>query len=208
MRRRTQRLPVLLLSCMLLTLSCHIAPVGGGAGELVALGLLDGGLSPEAQRSETAFIARRLRARASGPLPLKVDELARLIVREADAAGLRPSLVMAVIEVESSVRNFSTSPVGARGLMQLLPTTGESVATAMGAVWAGPESLFDPVLNVQFGVRYLRDLIDRYGDLHTALAAYNWGPGRIADRVRRGEPIPHRYVERVLASYHAAIREI
>ena len=208
MKRRTQRLPVFLLACTLVTVSCNVVPAGLPPRGLAALGLLEGELSPAARHSQTASIARRLRSRVIEPLPLQVEELARVIVSEAGAVGLRPSLVMAVIEVESGARNFSTSPLGARGLMQLLPTTGESVAIAIGAVWDGPESLFDPVLNVRLGVRYLRDLIDRYGDLHTALAAYNWGPGRIADRVRRGEPMPRGYAERVLASYHAASREI
>jgi soluble lytic murein transglycosylase-like protein len=68
----------------------------------------------------------------------------------------------------------------------------------------GPATLFDPVLNVQLGVLYLRELIDRYGSVRIALAAYNWGPTRIGERLRRGEPVPALYAQRVLSVYEEA----
>jgi len=57
-----------------------------------------------------------------------------------------------------------------------------------------------PVPNVRLGVAYLKQLIERYGDVETALAAYNWGPTHIAARLRRGEALPAEYSSRVLAA--------
>ena len=74
----------------------------------------------------------------------------------------------------------------------------------LGIEWRGPQSLFDPILNVRIGVAYLRQLADRYeGDIATALAAYNWGPGRIDGKLRRGVPLPTVYDQSVLAASDA-----
>jgi len=97
--------------------------------------------------------------------------------------------------------------VGAMGLMQLMPATAEDVAGRIGLRWAGPETLFDPVTNVRLGVVYLRELLDRYKNVAVALAAYNWGPTRIAERLRQGEPVPALYARRVLSVYEEAMLE-
>jgi soluble lytic murein transglycosylase len=126
------------------------------------------------------------------------------IAAESSRADLPLELVLAVIQVESSGYNFAVSPVGAMGLMQLMPATAEGVARRIGLRWVGPTTLFDPVSNVRLGVFYLRELLDRYGSVTTALAAYNWGPTRIAERLRRGEPVPALYAQRVLSVYEKA----
>jgi hypothetical protein len=137
----------------------------------------------------------------TGLLPGEISEVSVAIAAESSRADLPIELVLAVIQVESSGHNFAVSPVGAMGLMQLMPSTAEGVARRIGLRWGGPPTLFDPVSNVQLGVRYLRELIDRYGSVPTALAAYNWGPTRIAETLRRGEPVPVLYAQRVLAVY-------
>lgn len=124
--------------------------------------------------------------------------LARVIVEEARAHGLEPDLVMAVIEVESAGYHLAQSHVGALGLMQLLPSTGRELAEKRDIDWKGPDTLFDPIINVRLGTAYLRELADRYdGNVSIALAAYNWGPGRIDRRIRRGATLPQRYIEQV-----------
>lgn len=124
--------------------------------------------------------------------------LARAIIREARAHNLEPSLVVAVIEVESAGYHLAVSHVGAMGLMQLLPSTGKELADRMDIEWKGPDTLFDPIINVRLGTAYLRQLADRFGSVNTALAAYNWGPGRINRRLRRGASVPSGYVEQVM----------
>ena len=84
-------------------------------------------------------------------------------------------------------------------------TAGERIAVFLigmaeriGVEWRGPDTLFDPIANVRLGTAYLRELADRYdGDVNVALAAYNWGPGRIDRRLARGSSVPRMYVEQV-----------
>jgi soluble lytic murein transglycosylase-like protein len=91
--------------------------------------------------------------------------------RAADAHGVDEKLVRAVIRTESGFDSAAVSPVGARGLMQLMPDTAREL---------GVTNPFDPEQNVMAGTRYLRQLLDRYdGDLDRTLAAYNWGMGNV-----------------------------
>jgi soluble lytic murein transglycosylase len=149
-------------------------------------------------RAEVAGAARVLGHMATALQPDELSRLAVAVAVEAERADLPVELVLGVIYVESSGHNFTVSGVGAIGLMQLMPATAEAVAARAGVNWRGAQTLFDPVLNVRLGVHYLRQLIDRYGSVETALAAYNWGPTRIAERVRHGKTIPARYADKVL----------
>lgn len=113
-----------------------------------------------------------------------------MIVEASQRYGLPPALVMAVVKAESNFRPEARSPKGAMGLMQLMPSTAEGL---------GVEDPFDPRQNVEGGVRYLRQLLDHFGDLKLALAAYNAGPSE----VKRHNGIPpypetQLYVEKVL----------
>lgn len=133
----------------------------------------------------------------------EIKVLTRTILDEARRAKIEPRLILALIHVESSGNPRAVSKVGALGLMQLRPDTAEAMARELSIAWDGPESLFDPNLNVRLGVRYLTRMIDRFGDVDTALAAYNFGPTRIARAIRRGRPVPVRYA----ASVHRAYTE-
>jgi soluble lytic murein transglycosylase-like protein len=206
--RTSKRISIALFSLTVFTLSCSVNSPATFEEPTPAVPEVDRIPSEALLRAEADEIARFLQDRNTGLLPAEVVHLSRVIVVEAHRAGLPPALVLAVIEVESGGRNFVTSKVGARGLMQLLPTTAAAVAAGSAVPWSGPETLFDPVANVRLGVRYLRELIDRYDSIPTGLAAYNWGPGRIGGRLRRGEPIPRRYADRVLAAWAGAGSEI
>jgi soluble lytic murein transglycosylase len=118
------------------------------------------------------------------------DGLIGLTAREH---RLQPALVKAVIAAESNFDPEAVSRKGAQGLMQLMPET----AAALGV--ADP---LQPLENVRAGTRYLRLMIDRYGDLERALAAYNAGPSAV-DRYGGVPPYPETrdYVQRVLAYY-------
>ena len=157
--------------------------------------------APAVRESEVAAIAAALSRRPTGLTAGEVDAVARTVVVEARRHALEPSLVLAVMHVESRFYNFAVSPVGAIGLMQVMPETGEELAARIGIDWVGPA---DPVRsdpNVRLGVAYLRELSDRYGSLATALAAYNWGPGRIDRRLRLGTALPDQYPSLVLEAY-------
>jgi soluble lytic murein transglycosylase len=141
-------------------------------------------------------------ARAVGARAPADDTYDRLIAREARIQRLSPALLKAVIAAESNFRAEAVSRAGAQGLMQLMPATAESL---------GVGDPFLPEENVEGGARYLRRLLDRYGDLTRALAAYNAGPEAVD---RYGGIPPYReteaYVDRVLhyyRLYHADFRE-
>ncbi len=123
-----------------------------------------------------------------------------IIYREARRNGLSPELVAAVVHTESDFRPRLVSNKQAHGLMQLIPSTGRLM---------GANDLFDPDENVKAGARYLRYLLDRFGDQTIALAAYNAGEGNI---VRFGgiPPFPEtinyvRRVDRRTARYRARV---
>jgi soluble lytic murein transglycosylase len=154
--------------------------------------------APDAHRVATLvrFLEQKKRTGLSNP---EIRALAHEIAVQAERHGFDVGLVLAVIHVESRYNNFAVSPVGAMGLMQILPTTGEELAFDLGIPWRGPHTLFDPRVNVLLGTAYLRQLTDRYrGDISMALAAYNWGPGHIDRRLRRGTPMPTEYTGLVM----------
>ncbi len=103
--------------------------------------------------------------------------LAMAIVREARRNKVDPMLVVAVIRCESSFNNYAVSHVGAMGLMQVMPDTGNYLADRAGFKLQRHTNLFDSELNVELGTAYLADLIERFGSPERALVAYNAGPG-------------------------------
>ena len=116
-----------------------------------------------------------------------------LIMVNARANQVPPALVKAVIAAESLFDSGAVSRAGAQGLMQLMPETARALSI---------DDPFRPSENVEGGTRYLRAMLDRYGDMSRALAAYNAGP-RAVDRYRGIPPYKETrdYVRRVLAYY-------
>jgi len=131
----------------------------------------------------------------------EVKRMTRTVLREAERYAIDPLLIIGLIQVESSGRLDAVSHVGAMGLMQLRPATAAQAAKERGIEFGGKESLFDPVLNIQLGVHYLAGMIERFGDIDTALAAYNFGPTRIARAIRKGKSVPVRYAQAVHRAY-------
>ena len=116
-----------------------------------------------------------------------------LIGDAAKSQGIPPALVKAVIAAESAFDSDAVSHRGAQGLMQLMPDTAEEM---------GVKNPLEPAQNVRGGASYLRSMIDRYGDLGRALAAYNAGPTAV-DRYGGIPPFQETqdYVDRVLTYY-------
>jgi soluble lytic murein transglycosylase-like protein len=131
-----------------------------GPGEAAALlPVVDGLAVPEG-----ALVSPE---RAGAMLP---DRYEAAVMALAARFDLSPALIEAVVWQESRWREGAVSPVGARGLAQLMPGT----AREMGV---DPD---DPLANLEGGARYLRQQLDRFdGDVEKALAAYNAGPGRV-----------------------------
>lgn len=111
-------------------------------------------------------------------LPLRHDDIIR---QQAKKKDLDPALIAAVIYQESRFRPRESS-AGAQGLMQILPTTADFIATKSGGTKFTTEDLATPQVNISYGAWYLRYLLDQYdNDTLTALAAYNAGEGRVGE---------------------------
>lgn len=145
------------------------------------------GWTPPAPRPDTS-VAGPVTSRQLREAP---PELRPHFQAAAAQFGLSESLLTAVAYTESRFRNRAVSPAGARGVMQLMPATARDLGVDPA----------DPVQNVMGGARYLRYLLDRFGNnLELALAGYNAGPGAVLRH--RGIP-PYRetqsYVRQVIS---------
>ncbi len=132
---------------------------------------------------------------ASTPLPAGAQRWAGAIRQAAQRHGIDPDLLTAVVWTESGFVPDAVSQAGAIGLAQLMPHT----AAAMGV------DPTDPIQNLDGGARYLREMLDRFGRVDLALAAYNAGPTRLSGLLdgSGGVPISHDYVETVLTRANA-----
>jgi soluble lytic murein transglycosylase-like protein len=123
----------------------------------------------------------------------KVREVADLVAESAEIYGLSEDLIYGIIWVESRFDPEAVSPVGARGLMQLMPKTARYLAECID--WSGRKSAFDPAFNISAGSYYIARLIREFnGDEDTALAAYNAGPTKVR-RWLSGEGLPRVSIE-------------
>ena len=106
-------------------------------------------------------------------------EYAEYVEVYAEAYGVPEGLVYAVIRTESSFDSGAVSPVGAVGLMQLMPSTFEWLTDDKLFEHLESGMLYDPETNIKYGTYCLSFLYDRYGDWELALAAYNGGLGNV-----------------------------
>ena len=108
--------------------------------------------------------------------PLEFEDTIRA---QAQARGLSPALVAGIIRQESAFDPRATSPVGARGLMQLMPATARETAGKLDKSYS-QEELYDPELSIELGTFYFSQLLKNFdGNVELALAGYNGGPNRI-----------------------------
>ncbi|MEX2447059.1 MAG: transglycosylase SLT domain-containing protein, partial [Dehalococcoidia bacterium] len=163
-----------------------------------------GGLTP-AERLQAPRAIERL----AFPAPF-----ADGVTAAAEAEGVPPLLLLALVRQESAFDHHARSGVGALGLTQVMPATGEGIAQALEVEWS-PESLSDPPTALRYGAYYLASMIDYFdGDVLAAVAAYNAGPGSSTRWLRdAASPHPHDfihaidfeetrlYVERVFENY-------
>lgn len=134
-------------------------------------------------------------------------QLSEVIHEESLKRQLDPLLVLALIQVESSFQPTAVSPMGARGMMQIMPDTGkflaETLAGEYGIRFAAfkPESLDDPVFNLRLGIYYLHDLKKQFQHWNHALTAYNFGPADTQNRLENNLDLSGEFATLVLDAY-------
>ncbi len=129
--------------------------------------------------------------------------------------SLDPAYVASVVLAESSFDAEAVSSVGAIGLMQIMPDTGEWIAGKLEDEPFDVQRLYQPEVNLRYGCWYLRFLLDRYdGDMYTASTAYHQGQGRVDQWLEDPEysedgrtltaissAVTDTYVNRIMESY-------
>jgi len=155
------------------------------------------------------YFARQFVIRKIYPLTYEAD-----IMSQAKVYDLDPYFVCAVIWAESGFDENAESSRGARGLMQIMPDTGQWVAEKNDIESFHIDDLYEPDVNIMLGCWYLKYLENRFdGDITLILAAYNGGPNRVAEWLKQSDysdgetlhTIPltetKEYVEKVLMAY-------
>jgi soluble lytic murein transglycosylase-like protein len=133
--------------------------------------------------------------------------ISEVILQESSRHELDPLLILALIQTESNFHNAAVSPMGARGLMQIMPETGRHLADALHRErgWRPadfrPEWLDDPSHNIRLGTFYLHGLRKRFQDLNLALIAYNLGPGEVQSRIENNVEFSDQFADLVLDTY-------
>ncbi len=120
------------------------------------------------------------------------------LISSSKENGLDPVLVASLIRQESNFNPLATSPVGARGLMQLMPAVGKTLADAKGIRPWDPDMLYQPAINIRLGTAHLRDLVRKYPEVVKQLAAYNAGESRVVKwSTKAGAADPEVFTERI-----------
>jgi soluble lytic murein transglycosylase len=137
-----------------------------------------------------------------------------LVTAASENRSVDPALLYAVMREESGFQPKALSTVGARGLTQIMPATGERLAETLGLVDYEVDDLFTPARNLLLGAHYLGQLVEQFdGRVSAAIASYNAGPEAVARWIQQRpgwdddewvEAIPYdqtrKYVKRVLLS--------
>jgi soluble lytic murein transglycosylase len=121
-----------------------------------------------------------------------------VLIEESRATGLDPTLVAALIRQESRFVPRATSGAGARGLMQVMPDVGRTLARSLSFPLWDPVLLYQADVNAKLGTRHLADLFRQYDELPHILAAYNAGMSRVERwRTKEGVEDPEMFTERI-----------
>ncbi len=150
---------------------------------------------PLGERSVRIDMRSEIRSEISSSLN---NDIERIVDIKSSQYNLDPSLIKAIIKVESNWNPSAVSPKGAKGLMQLMPGTSGLMSV---------NNPFDPEENIDGGIRYFKYLLKKFnGNIPVALAAYNAGPGKVKE-YGKVPPYPETriFVERILSIYKSGI---
>lgn len=158
-------------------------------------------ISNWSQRSKSE-VWRVLEAKAKSLSSSERSRVADLIIRYSIANDHDPLLLLALIEIESNYRLDAVSNKGAVGLMQIRPFVARGLASELDMHPDEAAELVNIDVNVKIGSYYLAKMLKRFGNLSLALEAYNQGPTRLRDNLRKGALLKKRYTRKVLRSHN------
>ena len=135
------------------------------------------------------------------------------VLKYSEQYSVDKNLIYAIIKAESNFNENAVSNKGATGLMQLMPTTAIQLGRTIN-VDCNEENLKDVDININLGVKYISNLIEKYNNIDVALSAYNAGTGNVDNWIEKGiikkdgsdvENIPYKetnnYVRKILRDY-------
>ncbi len=138
-------------------------------------------------------------------------KIALLVDQQSEQYGHDPFFLIALMSAESSLRPWARSKVGARGLMQLMPSTGRALTRQVTEdptlIGLDQEAEINSLNyreiegNIKLGTLYLTQLMVKYQNLENAVYAYNLGPSIYDKRIKTGGPMPRRYYHKIMATY-------
>lgn len=144
-------------------------------------------------------------------------KIAMVVDDTSEKFGFDPYLLLAIMSTESTLRPWVHSHQGARGLMQLMPSTGRSLVELVKeeprliGLKDGEDlpqlTLKDIESNIQLGTLYLTQLMVKYNSLEEAIYAYNLGPTLYEKRKTHGGTIPRRYYKKIVATYNELTKD-
>ena len=194
--RQSQKRRSLLLAraIFLLCLLTPTAPWLGGAD--AAKGEID--QAEMIKNPETFAVYSVLRANDIKLLGGAAWKLAQSILEQSNKHSVDPTLVLAIIKVESQFDHRAVSIQGARGLMQIVPFVARAVAKEDGIdLSKNATMLYDPIVNVKIGVAYLSKLTRMFNDLKLVLIAYNVGPTKVREKLATKGRVESAYATKV-----------
>jgi len=154
------------------------------------------------QSSRSISLGRRAVTEAGATAPnyrLMYPVLERqTLIESSKTNNLDPALVASLIRQESNFNPRATSLVGARGLMQLMPQVGRTIAKGQEIAGYTDESLYDPAINIRLGTQHLSGLFKKSSRTERVLAAYNAGESRVVKWIlKAGADDPELFTERI-----------
>ena len=134
---------------------------------------------------------------------VEARKLTKLILNFSKKKKIEPLLLTSIINSESTFKINAKSDKGAKGLMQLIPTTALYISRLKKIELKNPEHIYEPKTNLKLGVSYFNYLLKKYqGNKKFALMAYNWGPGNLNKALKNKKNVikpVQDYAEKIIA---------
>lgn len=172
---------------------------------ILTAGFCSPGIMVEDTKSEKAIIIEKtvsyLMERKPGIPEDRIKIIANSVYDESKKYDLDYRLVLAIMKVESNFKNEAVSRRGARGLMQINPSSAKAIARQSGVEIKGAKCLHEPEKNIQLGVSYLSRLHNMFENIVSALHAYNAGPGRVQKPDSEQKAKTTSFTRKVMSEY-------